>query len=251
MSIPTGYPYFRWWLREAEADEFYRTASDAELGFYHRCLNRSWDSGGLPVDPAKRAILLGKTRAYADKMWKTVGTKFVPSETDPSRLVNNKQESEREYVRLMSERNARAGHLKNKRKANGLPHEYGSGSDSGSVASKTKIQEVAALWSDAGFDGPDHFEDWWLQVVANHPNKNRNANAKMHIFELIVTGQFIRSDFESGYSELRESKADDWEKEGGKYCTNLFDIVQNRLWKFKPTDAVPSWVSELEQEQNQ
>ena len=261
--IPTGYPYFRWWLRDAEADEFYRTASDAEIGFFHRCLNRSWDSGGLPADPAKRAILLGKTRAYADKMWKAVGTKFIASELDPSRLVNSKQESERSYVHSMSERNSRAGKTRSKfptsvkqsldirystGSANGRQHAYGSDSDSVSNSEKEKNQKVAALWESAGFLGPEYFDEWWLQVVANHPNKNRNTDAYMEIQGRIITGQFSRVEFESGYFQLRESKADEWTKEGGKYCTNLYEIVHNRLWKFT-AEVKDEWLRELELEQ--
>lgn len=117
------------------------------------------------------------------------------------------------------------------------------------VSEKQKTQEVSALWLNAGFASPEYFEAWWLQVVENHPNRSKNTIAKVEIFELIVNSQFNREEFESGYAELRDSKSDDWTKEGGKYCTNLYEIIHNRLWKFKPADA-PDWVRELQQEQN-
>lgn len=249
MSIPTGYPYFRWWVKDAEADEFYLTATDTEIGFYHRCLNRSWNSGGLPADPTARAKLLGKTRAYADKMWKTVGAKFFPASGDPTRLVNAKQEEERSYVHLMSTRNSLAGRVRGQRSPSVSRHTSGSGSDSGSGSSGKLKDSAISLWTAAAFEGPEHFEIWFQELVSNHPNRHANGQAKSHLFELIVAGQFNREAFESGYAELLESKRDDWFKDGGKYATNLYEIVYNNLWKFKPVDASPDWVRELQQEQ--
>jgi len=118
----------------------------------------------------------------------------------------------------------------------------------GSESERKKDAEL--LWLSAGFANPDDFEDWFLNLVSNHPNRNYNAQARMHLFELIVAGQFLRDEFDSGYAALRESKLDDWLKDGGKFATNLFEIVRNNLWKFTPVDASPAWVRELEQEQN-
>lgn len=121
----------------------------------------------------------------------------------------------------------------------------------GSVVSKSekeKNQEVSEIWHCAGFSGPEEFEVWWLQVVENHPNRTKNTYAKSELFELIINRHFTRDEFECGYSQLRESKADDWTKDAGKYCTNLYEIVHNRLWKFK-AEVKEDWVRELEQEQ--
>lgn len=136
-------------------------------------------------------------------------------------------------------------------RVNCAPHGKASGLGSEvSISEKEKNQNVAALWLNSGFASPDDFEAWWLQVVGNHPNKSRNTHAKMAIFELIVGGTFSRTEFEEGYAQLRESKDSEWTKEGGKYCTNLFEIVHNRLWKFKG-EIKASWMTELEQEQEQ
>ncbi len=73
-------------------DEDYAAMTDQELGFYHRCLNRSWLNNGLPGDLNELARLLGRTRPYLDKVWKRVGRKF---ELRDARLVNGRQEKER------------------------------------------------------------------------------------------------------------------------------------------------------------
>jgi hypothetical protein len=41
-------PYFRWFPADAETDHNYAALNDAELGLFHRLLNRSWINGGLP-----------------------------------------------------------------------------------------------------------------------------------------------------------------------------------------------------------
>lgn len=79
--------------------------TDAELGFFHRCLNRSWINNGLPADPAELARLLKVTPAYLRKVWERVGQKF--SEVD-GRLVNPRQELERSKAISKSEQAASA-----------------------------------------------------------------------------------------------------------------------------------------------
>ncbi len=129
------------------------------------------------------------------------------------------------------------------------PHAKASGLGSElSNSEKEKNQKVSEIWRSAGFEGADHFDVWWTQVVENHPNRTKNTYAKSELFELIVSGQFSREEFEAGYAQLRESKADDWTKENGKYCTNLYEIIHNRLWKFK-AEVEDDWIAELSREQ--
>lgn len=101
--MPKSLPYFRWYPSDAETDEFYASLTDQELGFYHRCLNRSWINEGLPVDPGERARAFRVTRKYLDKMWVKVGGRFVSNECVKPRLVNPRQEEEREYASRKSD----------------------------------------------------------------------------------------------------------------------------------------------------
>lgn len=90
-----GLPYFKWYPADAEMDRKYRAMGDADLGFFHRCLNYAWSEGGLPADATSRARVLGRRKAEADKRWEVVGECWVPSPGDPSILVNPRQERER------------------------------------------------------------------------------------------------------------------------------------------------------------
>lgn len=87
-----------------------------------------------------------------------------------------------------------------------------------------------------GFADAEQFEGWWERVVENHPNRNLNSQAKNLLWPLIQTGQFDRQEFELGYTALRESRGDDWTKNGGSFCTNLYQIIDNKLWKYKPVE---------------
>ncbi len=236
MSLPTGYPYFRWWVKDAESDEFYLTASDAELGFYHRCLNRSWNSGGLPIDPAARAKLLGKSRAYADKMWTKIGAKFSPSKDDPTRLVNGKQEEERIYVHSMSTRNASAGRLKNKCKANGDQHTYGSGSVSGSVEVSENLNPegflaefppkklAGILWEIHPSPSKIGFVETCLFNEMNKSSKTANQFAESIIASLKLWAEYWR---ESG---RMATGLDNWIL-SGDYVVNPPPLPQGKIKK--------------------
>lgn len=101
-------PYFRWYPADAEVDEKYIMMTNEELGFFHRCLNKSWRNGGIPADPCARARLFSQPQRIIDKLWEVVGKCFVESTADPSRLVNPRQEKEREYAQTKSARASKA-----------------------------------------------------------------------------------------------------------------------------------------------
>lgn len=174
------FPYFQWYPGDAEADARYRSMDDAELGFFHRCLNHAWMNGGLPADPKERAWALSRTKAYADKKWEKVGKCFFPSEENPAILVNPRQEKER--AKAFS-RNRRATDAANaryqaapssasgtaqadaKKSTQAAPYAYGSGSDSG-FESETKklpfekqaLRELQDSWFEKEF-----WPDFWLR----------------------------------------------------------------------------------------
>lgn len=207
---------------------------DRELGFYMRCLNHSWVNGSLPADQDELARVMRCTKTYLSKVWARVSRCFEPSENDASRLVNGRQEKERQKALEKSVKATESIRIRYERSKDVVPRALARvGSGSVSVVSEVNPEGVN-LWTEAGFLGPDYFEVWWAEVVANHPNKNHNGQAKSLVFERIVTGQLTRDKFETGYAKLMESKRKDWTKEGGKYCTNLFEIIENRLYNFEP-----------------
>jgi hypothetical protein len=93
--MPKELPFFKWYVLDAETDENFKAMSDAEVGFYLRCLDHSWINQGLPADLKERALVLNRSTAYIRRMWVRVGRCFEPSPTDQHRLINPRQEQER------------------------------------------------------------------------------------------------------------------------------------------------------------
>lgn len=85
-------PYFPWYPQDCDTDERVRTMTDQEFGFFVRCLNHSWVNDGLPDSVAEIARIIGRTPAYATRMWKRIGPCF---ELHEGRLRNPRQEQER------------------------------------------------------------------------------------------------------------------------------------------------------------
>ena len=88
-------PYFRWYAADAETDENYSSLTDAELGFFHRCLNKSWINEGLPADLDRLAATMRVTKSQFAKVWPAVSKCFMLTDGDQPRWVNRRQEEER------------------------------------------------------------------------------------------------------------------------------------------------------------
>jgi uncharacterized protein YdaU (DUF1376 family) len=153
-------PYFKWYPGDAETDEKYSSMTDAELGFYHRCLNRSWLNDGLPVNLDELARVMKVSRKYLDRVWTRVGMCFAVSDSSPDRMVNPRQEKERQKAKATSEHNKRPGNAnasrpKREREPNGAIRAY----ESESVSESKKSEgvwgktEQAAYLKEIGWSG--------------------------------------------------------------------------------------------------
>ncbi len=162
-------PYYRWFPKDAETSEAYASMTDAELGFYHRCLNRAWLNDGLPADPAKRAQALQKPRSYADKMWSgIVGERFTLD--DNGRYRNGRQEEERmKAIRKSEQASDAVSERERKRNIRSSPDEStddlraqarpGSGSVSGS---SEEVKATTENKTSTRARGPiEWFEEFW------------------------------------------------------------------------------------------
>ncbi len=106
-------PYYRLWVKDFETDENVKVLDFSELGLYLSCLNHSWVNEGLPVDPDDLRRAMKATPSQFNKMWPRVSKCFQEKE---GRLVNKRQEEERESARRTSESAAKSAHSKwNKR----------------------------------------------------------------------------------------------------------------------------------------
>jgi uncharacterized protein YdaU (DUF1376 family) len=85
-------PFFKWFPADAESDELYSSMDDQELGFFHRCLNKSWLNNGLPSEPTELCRVLKMTLPNFERVWRRVQKAFYEQD---GRLYNRRQEQER------------------------------------------------------------------------------------------------------------------------------------------------------------
>ena len=161
-------PYFRWYPADAETDANFRAMSDAEIGFYIRCLNHAWINGGIPADSCERARVLRTRRDTADKYWLRVGKCFVTSENDPQLLVNPRAETERRLAMSKSIKATESVNTRYERSTNVETRAYGSVSVSeSSFEVKKENDEEFLLTADPPSVVRPHapagpgFDDWW------------------------------------------------------------------------------------------
>lgn len=105
-------PYFRWFPKDAESEEFYSSLPDAELGFHHRCLNRSWVNNGIPADLDALACSMKVNRKQLDKLWARVSAGWQEKD---GRFYNKEQEEERSRAIAKGESNRRFGNANAKK----------------------------------------------------------------------------------------------------------------------------------------
>lgn len=81
----------------------------AEQGMYRHLLDLAWENEGLPSDLDEiRGILKLSPQEFA-AAWKKIGKCFEPHPQDPARLVNARQEREREIRQDVRRKRAEAG----------------------------------------------------------------------------------------------------------------------------------------------
>lgn len=89
-------PYFKWFPADAQTDAFFLSLSYEERGMYHTCLDLAWMNDGIPADPDELCGLLRLSRKQFDRLWARLSRKWAPSPRDPQKIVNPRQEEERE-----------------------------------------------------------------------------------------------------------------------------------------------------------
>lgn len=172
--MPKELPYYRWYPSDAESDELYASLTDQELGFFHRCLNRAWVNCGLPSDLDQLAATMRVTRKYLDKVWAKVGRCFVLTDTVHQRLVNPRQEQERQHALSKSERATDSVRSRYERRTNDVPRAQARAEcASASVSEEVKIPKVREI-SKAPIGG--RFEEW-ISVYPRKADKDAAARA--------------------------------------------------------------------------
>ena len=113
MKERSGMPYD---VVAYESDELARALSETEEGLFHRMLRMAWMNGSIPADLDALASLCRSRPSTVRKAWPKLSQLWYPVTSDPSRLRNKKQESERIFQEKIRAANSRGGKLSAKRR---------------------------------------------------------------------------------------------------------------------------------------
>lgn len=230
-------PYFKWYAKDAQTDEDYRSMSFEERGFFRDCLDFSWVNGGLSTDPVARARVIGCAQADHDRLWAVIEHRFQQSD---GRFFNDRLELERTNAISKSEKASKSVAQRGKRsietvsndtsndRANDHPRAYESESESASESSSGGAGGNPFL--EAGWSSSEDFEVWWDDLVKKHPNRNRNAVAKSLAIDQLRLKRWTREAFECGYVAIRKTAGNRWSDDNGSFAPNLYAILDDRLW---------------------
>lgn len=106
-------PSFMWYPKDCDTDEDVRLMTDQEFGFYVRMLNHAWMNDGVPAETADIARALGRPKQYVERMMNgRVGRKWVVPVPFNGRLINLKQEEQRNSGSSYSESRRRAASVR-------------------------------------------------------------------------------------------------------------------------------------------
>ena len=106
MKERSGMPYD---VVAYEADDLAMQLSESEEGLFHRMLRRAWMNGSIPSDLKDLTNICRTNYNRMKKAWIRVSPLWIPHPSLPGRLINSKQESERDYREQIRSLNRLAG----------------------------------------------------------------------------------------------------------------------------------------------
>jgi uncharacterized protein YdaU (DUF1376 family) len=100
-------PAYQWYPKDALSSQRLGEMTLEEEGAYRRALDSCWLAGSVPSDPERCSRIIGK--GCTEMVARVVLGMFQPDPNDPSRMVHDRLEQEREKQRLWREKSALGG----------------------------------------------------------------------------------------------------------------------------------------------
>lgn len=100
-------PYMRLWVADLMADPPVQLMDNEEFGAYMRLLCHAWREGGIPAESGELCRLLHVTPATFRRLWKRLEPLWQSNGN--GRLINRRQEREREEAKRLARKRSRAG----------------------------------------------------------------------------------------------------------------------------------------------
>ena len=240
-----SYPYFKWYPADAETDDVYSGMTNAQVGMYHRLLNRAWLNNGIPSDPEEiRKILRMERREFA-RDWPIVAQKFraTSAENDTTsaevgRLFNPRMEEERGKMLAKSLANQRIGNANafKSRSENSrarVLRAYDCVSVSDSDSSLKGVQGETFKAPVSRMNG--HGAEWSQRLYDRHPKKKDRTLVEHALFMVLESDP----DPEATFREIDRVHAlwcadFSWNEKNSRFAPKLADWLMDRGWTVEP-----------------
>lgn len=244
-------PFYKFYPSDFDSDERTRGMDDCEIGLYIRCLNHAWLNNGLPVDPEEieRNIPGRRSSATFHKLWERVSACFVP--TSDGRLVNPRQEKERqEAIGKSKKAKASANNRWDNKHANAMRTHVRThfGSDTDALPTQMPSQSVCNALQKSDTDNTpivpfrkkeaavplvDAFQKFWEL----YPNKIGSDEACRQWISLVGSDITETSlpEIMAGLNRWLES--DQWNRDDGRYISSPVKWLREKKWLDNPRAA--------------
>ena len=236
-------PYYAFYPSDCDTDERVRAMDDAEFGFYVRCLNHAWINGSLPSDLDELARVIGRDPEYVKRVWRRVGQCFVPHPSDPGRLVNPRQEAEREKAmrrRTVAQQNSmrrwgnrELGPRHERDSENRSTHLTIAAQPNVGVALDPCCDQNRVATARAGVS--ESLMRAFHDLVDRYPNAT-NVNLALQIWiSHCDRGEITEENINEVFEGLdRWLDSDQWARDGGRYIPSLARWLADMAWRDRP-----------------
>lgn len=245
--MPRPLPYMKFHTAEFSSDGAVMMMTDAELGFYTRCLAYAWDNEGLPGSLELIARAFKKSTKQVAAYWEVIGPKFVMRD---GKFINPRQEQERveAYDKSEKARESRATrewyrtHSKSDPTSvvtnvttDEQPTSNGSSEDVAirAYSSSSSCSELKETPPEA-----EDFDVWAERQVDRHPNKRNkflNLQALAKRFASGKPDEIKRDLFEHNHQLWCATPK--WREKQGAFCPKLWEHIEDDEWKNPPINA--------------
>ena len=237
--------YYSLYPGDFDNDERVRGMDDAEVGLFIRALNHAWANSGLPSDleELERVLPGRRTSAEFEKRWRRVSKCFVPDTS--GRLINPRQEEEREVAREKSEtakENIRKRWEAIRAKQSGntpvsVPNE--SGMPFGNTHRSDQIRsDINPLPPSANVEPDSDLAEAFHRFIDRYPNRIEVDLSAQIWISLAGNGTIsaaVIPEIESGLTRWIES--DQWTRDDGRFVPSPAKWLRDKRWLDTPPVA--------------
>jgi uncharacterized protein YdaU (DUF1376 family) len=232
-------PFYSMYPSDFDVHEAVRGMTDAEVGFFVRCLNHAWMNEGIPADEEELERVIPGKRSEEEfkRIWKRVSRCFVQV---GDRLVNPRQEEERAEAK---ERSKKSREKAEKR--------WGARDLVPDDAAEDATASDQHLHSNALHNNhhshtpcsppvsiPESLDAAFHRLTEAFPNAAGVDMAAQIWINHVESGAITEATVPEVFAGLERWRGSDlWARDDGRYITTLAKWLHKKLWKDSPKQS--------------